>query len=99
MKKVIAVFGLLFGLAAAGFAGTPQESGTVPSQAGPLSGITILASTAATTSVPASLTLTVSTPTVLNSGGGAFNGRNCFTRIIVQMSTSTVLTVADNATT
>lgn len=99
MKKALAVIGMLFGFGAIALAGTPQENGTSPFQNAPFSGTTILASSAATTSVPASLSLTVSTPTVINSGGGTYTGRNCFTRILVQMSTNTVLTILDNATT
>lgn len=99
MKKVLAVFGLLFGMACLSHAGTPQENGQMPFQAAPYSGNTILASSASTTSAPASIVLTVSTPTVINSGGGTYTGRNCFTKILVQMSTNTVLTVADANTT
>lgn len=96
MKKILAVFGLLFGLASFSRAATPQES-FYQGQA-PLSGTTILASSASTTDA-ATLTLTIATPTVSNSGGGSFAGRNCFTRFFVQMSTGAVLTIADNQTT
>lgn len=96
MKKALAVIGMLFGLGAVAFAGTPQEN-LYMSQA-PLSNATILASSAATTSA-ANITLTISTPTAIPSGGGTYTGRNCFTKIIVQMSTATVLTLVDGATT
>lgn len=97
MKKAIAVVGLLFGLISYSHAGTPQEN--LYNGQAPLSGTTILASSASTTSAGASIALTVSTPTVINSGGGTYTGRNCFTRILVQMSTSSVLTIADVNTT
>ena len=96
MKRLLAVFGLLLGFVAISHAGTPQEN-LYMSQP-PLSGTTILASSA-TTIGSANLTLTVSTPAVVNSGGGTFNGRNCFTKFVVQMSTYSVLTIADNQTT
>lgn len=95
MKKVIALIGLLLGLASISHAGTPQEN-LYQSQA-PLSGTTIIASSASTTSAT-NLTLVVSTPTTINSGGGVYTGRNCFTRILVQMSSATVLTIQDNNT-
>lgn len=98
MKKMIAVMGFLLGLATLSYAGTPQESGQVPFQTGNLSGATILASSATTVGT-VTVTLTVSTPTVINSGGSSYNGRNCFTRFVVQMATTTVLTIADNNTT
>lgn len=98
MKKWLALVSMLFAICSISYAGTPQESGSVPFQIGPLSGTTILASSA-TTLGTATITLTVSTPTVVNSGGGAYNGRNCFTKFVVQMSTMDVLTIADNATT
>lgn len=97
MRKLLAVVGLLFGVVSLSRAGTPQEN-YYQGQA-PLSGATILASTASTTSAGASIALTVSTPTAINSGGSTYTGRNCFTRILVQMSTSTVLTIADGTTT
>lgn len=96
MKKWLGLFGLLLGLSAVSYAGTPQEN-LYMGQA-PLSGSTILASSATTVGT-ATLTLTVSTPTAINSGGGTYNGRNCFTRFVVQMATTTVLTIADNNTT
>jgi hypothetical protein len=96
MKKVLAVFGLLLGMVALSHAGTPQDN--YYSGQPPLSAATILASSATTVGT-ATLTLTVVTPTVVNSGGGAFNGRNCFTRFVVQIPTTTVVTIADNLTT
>lgn len=92
MKKLIAMFGLLFAMGTLAYAGTPQEA--FFSGQAPLSAATILASSATTVGT-ATLTLTVSTPTVVNSAAG----RNCFTKFIVQMSTYSVLTVADNLTT
>jgi hypothetical protein len=96
MKRLLAVFGLLFGLATLSHAGTPQE--TFYSGQPSLSGTTILTSSASTTDL-ASLTLTIATPTVLNSGGGSYNGRNCFTKFVIQMSTGAIFAVADNGTT
>lgn len=98
MLRLMAMLGFVAGISALGHAGTPQENGQVPSQTASFSGTTILTSSA-TTSGTATVTLTVSTPTVINSGGGTYNGRNCFTRFVVQMATTTVLTIADNATT
>lgn len=98
MKKVLVVFGLLFGIVAVGRAGTPQENGQVPFQTGPLSGVTILASSATIVS-GSTTTLTISTPTAINSGGGTFQGRNCFTKFVVQISTCNTFTIADNLTT
>ena len=63
-----------------------------------MSGNTILTSTASPTSV-GTYTLTVTTPAVINSGGGAYTGRNCFTKFVVQIPTTTVVTIADNNTT
>lgn len=94
MKKLLAVMGLLFGLIVTSHAGTPQENGQVPFQTASFSGSTILTSSATTVGT-ATLTLTVSTPTAINSGGGVYTGRNCFTKFVVQMSTMAVLTVAD----
>lgn len=96
MKKLLATLGLMLGLIGVSHAGTPQET-YFQSQA-PLSGTTILVSSAATGST-GNITLTISTPTVINSGGGSYTGRNCFTRFIVQVSTSAVVTFKDNNTT
>lgn len=96
MKKWLAVFGLMLGFIGISRAGTPQENyyqGQTP-----LSGATILTSTATPTSV-GTFTLVVATPTVINSGGSTYNGRNCFTRFVVQVATGTVFTIADNNTT
>lgn len=95
MKKLLAVFGLLFAGALA-YAGTPQET-YFQSQA-PLSGTTILTSTASPVS-SGNFTLTIATPTVINSGGGSYTGRNCFTKFVVQVPTTTVVTMKDNNTT
>jgi len=96
MKKCLAIVALMFGFAAIGRAGTPQENFYM-GQAN-LSGTTILASTASTTS-SGNFTLTIATPTVLYSGGGAYQGRNCFTKFVVQVPTTTVVTIADGDTT
>lgn len=92
MKKYLALFGLLFGLAGLSYAGTPQE--TYFSGQGPLSGTSIYASTASVTSV-GTYTLTVATPTAINGAPG----RNCFTRFFVQIPTTTVVGIANNTTT
>jgi hypothetical protein len=96
MKRLIAVFGLLLGMVAISHAGTPQENYYMSQP--PLSSTSITASTASTNGT-ATLTLTVSTPAVVNSGGGTFNGRNCFTKFVVQVETGTVVTIADVNTT
>ena len=98
MKRLLAVFGLLLGFIAIGHAGTPQENGQVPFQSAPFSGATILTSSA-TSIIASGLTLNVSTPSVINSGGQAINGRNCFTKFVLQIATYSVVTVADNNTT
>lgn len=96
MKKVLAALGLLFGFVALSHAGTPQEN--LYNGQAPLSNATILASTASV--VPgATLTLVISTPTAQNSGGSTYNGRNCITRFVVQVSTYSAITIADNLTT
>lgn len=92
MKKLLAVFGLTLGLVGISHAGTPQE--TYFQGQAPLSGNTILVSSASTSS--ANITLVVSTPTAVNSGGGTYTGRNCFTRFVVQVSTAATFTVKDN---
>lgn len=92
MKKLLAGLGLLFGFAVVSYAGTPQE--TYFQNQAPLSGTTILASTASVSS-NGNFVLTVATPTVINSGGGTYTGRNCFTKFVVQVPTTTVITIAD----
>lgn len=96
MKKYLLAFGLLFVGVAQALAGTPQEV-FYQGQAA-LSGATILASSASVTS-NGNFTLTIATPSVINSGGSTYNGRNCFTNFSVQIPTTTVLTIADNLTT
>lgn len=99
MKRAIAVFGLLFGL---GFglsnvvhAGTPQE--TYYQGQPPLSANTVIASSASAGG--GAFTLTVTTPSVYNSGGGSYNGRICITKFTLQVSTVAVVSVKDNNTT
>lgn len=98
MKKYLALIGLMLGIAGVTHAGTPQENGQLPFQTASFSGSTILTSSASTSGT-ATVTLVVSTPTVINSGGGTYTGRNCFTKFVVQLATTTVMTVADNNTT
>ena len=98
MKKYIAVLALMLGLAAVSRAGTPQENGMEPNQVGPYSGATIFTSSAATGS-NGNISLVVSTPTAINSGGATISGRNCFTRVLIQVSTVAVVTVVDANTT
>ena len=99
MKKFIAVLVLLFGigigLAKISQAGTPQE--TYFQSQPPLSATTIIASSASLSSV-GGVSVTVATPTAINSGGGTYKGRNCFTKFVVQMSSSpsTAFTITDN---
>lgn len=96
MKKYLASLMVVMGMAAVAYAGTPQETYYMGQP--PLSGTTILASTASTSS-NGNFTLTIATPTVLYSGGGAYQGRNCFTKFVVQVPTTTVVTIADGDTT
>lgn len=96
MKKVLATFSLLLGFVSLSHAGTPQEN-YYQGQA-PLSGATILASTSSASSV-GTFTLTVSTPTSINSGGSTYTGRNCFTRFVVQVPSTTVISMKDNSNT
>ena len=92
MKKYLAVFGLLFGIAAVCRAGTPQE--TFYQGQSPLSGVSIIGSTATPTSI-GNYTLTVATPTAVNG----VSCRNCFTKFVVQIPTTTVVAIADRDTT
>lgn len=96
MKKCLAIVGLMLGLAGISRAGTPQETYFLGQSN--LSGVSILASTASVSS-NGNFTLTVATPTVLYSGGGTYQGRNCFTKFVVQVPTTTVVTIADGDTT
>lgn len=96
MKKWLGLIGLLLGLSAVSYAGTPQE--TLFLGQSPLSQTTIIGSTASVTSA-VNLILNVSTPTAFNSGGGTYQGRNCFTRFMVQIPTTTVVTIVDNGVT
>lgn len=98
MKKLLAGFGLLgalFACAGVSHAGTPAEA-FYQGQA-PLSGTTILGSTAATVS-NVNLVVTVSTPTS-TIGSGTTSCRNCFTRFFVQVATTAVVSLADGPTT
>ena len=97
MKKVLAVFGLLFGMAALSHAGTPQENGSVPNQSGPISATSIIASSAS--AAGGTFSLTVATPTVFNSGGGSYNGRICITKFVIQISSSSTVLIEDNGKT
>jgi len=92
MKKYLGLVALLMGLSGLAFAGTPQE--TFYQGQAPLSGTTILASSVSATS-NGTFTLTVGSPTVINSGGGTYTGRNCFTNIGVQVSSTTSFTITD----
>lgn len=92
MKRLLAVFSMLFGLAMVSYAGTPQE--TFFQNQFPFSNTTIWGSTASVTSA-VSLTKTVAAPTCANGA----SGRNCFTNFIVQIPSTTVLTILDGATT
>lgn len=96
MKKYLLALGLLMGAISMSYAGTPQETFYV-GQA-PLSGASIFTSTASASS-NGNFTLTVATPTAINSGGSTYTGRNCFTRFVVQIPTTTVVTIADGDTT
>jgi len=97
MKKMLAVFGLLFGMATLSHAGTPQEQGMPPYQVGPLSATSIVTSSAA--ALGGTFTLTVATPTVYNSGGGSYSGRICITKFVIQISSSSTVVIKDNNTT
>lgn len=95
MKKLFAAFGLLFGLACVSHAGTPME--TYFQGQFPLSGTTVIASSAAATG--GAFTLTVATPTAINSGGSTYTGRLCFTKFVLEVSSSAVVAFNDNSTT
>lgn len=95
MKKYLALVALMFGLAGAAMAGTPQE--TFYQGQAPLSGTTINRSSTSALGT-ATVTLTVAAPTAINSGGGTYNGRNCFTNWDVQMGSYTILTIQDGST-
>lgn len=92
MKKVFALLGLMFGLSGLSHAGTPQETYWLGQPN--LSGATILVSTASASSI-GTFTLLVSTPTPINSGGSTYTGRNCFTKFVIQVPTTTVVTMDD----
>lgn len=94
MKKLIALFGLLF-MGTLAYAGTPQM--TFFQSQGSLSNTTIIASTATPTS-NGTFSLVVASPTVSASGGGSYTGRNCITRFIVQVPTTTVVNIYDGPT-
>lgn len=95
MKKLLVLIGVLFAAGLA-HAGTPQETYFQGQPA--LSGNSIVTSTSSASGT-ANITLTVSSPAVVNSGGGSYTGRNCFTRFIVQVSTTATVTLKDNNTT
>jgi hypothetical protein len=95
MKRALTVLGMLFGLACISHAGTPMEA--YYQGQSPLSGTTILASSAAASG--GAFTLTVATPTVVNNGGLAVSGRNCFTKFVIQVSTAATVAFNDNNTT
>lgn len=95
LTKYVAVFALLLGIVGVSHAGTPQET-YFPSQF-PLSGTTILASSAS--AAGGAFSLTIATPSVNNSGGGSFNGRICITKFELQLSSVAIVTIADNLTT
>ena len=97
MKKLLGIIGLVFGLSVFGHAGTPMETYFL-GQA-PLSGTTVIGSTASTVGT-ATLTVTLSTPTsTIGQSGTVINCRNCFTKFVVQMSTVSAFTIKDNNTT
>lgn len=95
MKKVLGLLGLLFGFVTIGHAGTPVENYYM-GQAG-LSNTTINVSSASTAGA-ANLLITVanSSSTI---GGGTTSCRTCFTRYVVQISSTTVFQVLDGGTT
>jgi len=99
MKKLFMRLGLMFGVAFAvlsvAHAGTPQEVFYM-SQPN-LSNTTIIGSTASA-NANQTFSATVAAPTC-NAGSSTFSGRNCFTNFIIQIPTTTVLSILDGATT
>lgn len=95
MKKVLGFIGLLFGFVAISHAGTPVENYYMGQPA--LSGVSIVVSSASTAGA-ANLRIVVanSSSTI---GGGTTSCRNCFTKYIAQLSTTSILTVMDGGTT
>lgn len=95
MKRVLAVLGLLFGVAGFSHAGIPVENYYM-GQPG-LSNTSINVSSASTVG-SANLTITVvnSSSTI---GGGTTGCRICFTKYVAQISSTTVFQVLDGGTT
>lgn len=89
MKKMFMALGLLVGLAGVSRAGVALDQGAQPASYG----TSIYGSTASVSSA-VNLTATLAPGTV---GGNAC--RNCFTKFIVQVPTTTVVTILDGATT
>src|ERR1700683_5644906 len=96
MKKYLVALGLLVGLAGISRAGTPQE--TYWQGQAPLSGTTIIASSSTASGSTGAFTLTVATPTVINSGGGSYNGRICIKKFVIEVSSVATVTIKDNNT-
>ena len=92
MKRLIAVFGLLFGMAAISHAGIPQE--TYFMGQGPLSNTTVQGSTWTATSP----NVTLVSPTC-TYGSSSYAGRICLTKEVVQLSTAAVFYALDAGTT
>jgi len=98
MKKLIAGLGVFFGLSVmAGIsrAGIPVENYYMGQS--PLSNTSIVISSASTNGT-ASLSMSVS-PASQSSGGGTYSCRVCFTNFVVQIESTTVVTILDAGTT
>jgi len=94
MKKWFALFGLLLGLSSMVYAGTPQENFYV-GQA-PLSNTSLWTSTASTN---ASSNLTLAVAPAAGAGATASQCRVCATKFIIQIPTTTVVSILDGGTT
>lgn len=90
MKKLLGMLGLVLGLGAVAFAGTPQEQ-PLPGQI-PYSNTTISVSTFSTAS-NVNLSMTLAPGTLYN--GVSASCRNCFTNWFVEIPTTTVVSFLD----
>jgi hypothetical protein len=99
MKKVLVVFGMLFGLVAVSHAGIPVEAYYQGQP--PLSNTSIVISTftpLGANNVQSTINVSKA-PGTFNNGGASISCRNCFTRFLIQESTNVVTTILDGPTT
>lgn len=90
MKKYLAVFGLIFGLAIASHAGAPQDQGAQLN--GPFFHTALFSSTSTVASSFGPSVL-ITPPTAAGFAGF----QNCFTKFVVQMDTASYFTVYDGS--